>query len=310
MPYILEDLVIDRVDLVDEGANSAAFIELYKRKEQSKMNFDEILSKMKPEHAKVIQETLDTVTNDLTKAKEDLTTVTAERDNASQELAKAKDDLKAVNEDLTKAKSELKELSKSCGTDGKDDKGCGKACGKDDKGCGKACGKDDDDDKDCGKACGNDNKKANSGASFDEAEVVKGMPKEAREIFQKMQAQKNAAEEELRKAKEAEKDAKAIAKAKELKAIPVEQDKLVDILKRADADLIGVLETVNAAVEGVVLNEVGKGRSVESTDAWSRIEKKADEIVTRDSVTKAKAISTVITENPELYREYLQGGAN
>ena len=69
MPYILEDLVIDRVDLVDEGANSAAFIELYKRKEQSKMNFEEILSKMKPEHAKVIQETLDTVTNDLTKAK-------------------------------------------------------------------------------------------------------------------------------------------------------------------------------------------------------------------------------------------------
>ena len=136
------------------------------------------------------------------------------------------------------------------------------------------------------------------------------MPKEAREIFQKMQAQKNAAEEELRKAKEAEKDAKAIAKAKELKAIPVEQDKLVDILKRADADLIGILETVNAAVEGVVLNEVGKGRSVESTDAWSRIEKKADEIVTRDSVTKAKAISTVIPENPELYREYLQGGAN
>lgn len=282
MPYILEDLVIDRVDLVDEGANSAAFIELYKRKEQSKMNFDEILSKMKPEHAKVIQETLNAVTNDLTKAKEDLTTVTAERDNASQDLAKAKDDLKAVNEDLAKAKSELKKRDESDDTDGKDD----------------------------GKDGGDDTKKANSGAAFDEAEVVKGMPKEAREIFQKMQAQKNAAEEELRKAKEAEKDAKAIAKAKELKAIPVEQDKLVDILKRADADLIGILEIVNAAVEGVVLNEVGKGRSTESTDAWSRIEKKADEIVTRDSVTKAKAISTVITENPELYREYLQGGAN
>ena len=34
MPYLLEDLVITRVDLVDEGANSAAFIELYKRKER------------------------------------------------------------------------------------------------------------------------------------------------------------------------------------------------------------------------------------------------------------------------------------
>ena len=35
MPYLLEDLVIERIDLVDEGANSAAFIEIYKRKEQS-----------------------------------------------------------------------------------------------------------------------------------------------------------------------------------------------------------------------------------------------------------------------------------
>lgn len=281
MPYILEDLVIDRVDLVDEGANSAAFIELYKRKEQSKMNFDEILSKMKPEHAEVIKGVVDTLNSDLAKAKEDLTTVTAERDTVSEDLAKAKDELNAVNDELAKANSELKK---------RDDDD---AKGDDDK---------DDADKD-------DVDKANSGASFDEAEVIKSMPEAAREMFQKMQAQKDAAEEELRKAKEAEKTAEAVAKAKELKSIPVEQDKLVDIIKRADADVIGILETVNAAVEGVVLNEVGKGAGSSTTDAWSKIDKKADEIVERDSVSKAKAISTVIKENPELYREYLQGGA-
>ena len=54
MPNILTDLIIDRVDLVDEGANSAAFVELFKRKEQGNpMELSEILSKMKPEHAGV-----------------------------------------------------------------------------------------------------------------------------------------------------------------------------------------------------------------------------------------------------------------
>lgn len=264
MPYMLEDLVINRVDFVDEGANSAAFIELFKRKEQRKMNFEEILSKMKPEHSDVIKEYVDKLSEDLNKSKEDLATVTKERDDAVQERDDAKEQLNTANEDLENTKSELETL------------------------------------------------KANNGsAAFDETETMKSMPQEVRDVFEKMKLQKEAAEEEVRKAKEAEKTAEAIAKAKELKAIPYEQDKLVDIIKNANTDVLDLLTVVNAAIEGTVLDEVGKSASNTSgTDAWDKIEAKADEVASKENISKAKAISLVIKENPELYKEYLQGGAN
>lgn len=288
MPYLLEDLVIDRVDLVDEGANSAAFIELYKRKEQSAiMDIKEILSKMKPEHSAVIQTELDRLSGDVAKAKEDLTTVTAERDTATQDLEKAEEGLKAANEAKEKAESELEmfksQQSDACTCDGEvDEKGVCKACGKTKK-----------------------------NAAFDEEEVLKSMPAAARAIFIKMRTQKEAAEEEVRKAKEAEKHAEAVAKAAKLKALPIETEKLVGILKNCSADMVDVLTAINAAIEGTVFDEVGKSNAgSKCVDAWSKIEAKADEIAKRDNVTKQKAVSIAIKENPELYKEYLQGGAN
>lgn len=295
MPYILEDLIVNRVDLVDEGANSAAFIELYKRKERSEsMDVKEIISKMKPEHASVVQAAIDSAAEELKKAKEDLTAAIGERDTAQQELGKAKEDLKAANEDLKNTKSELDTLKADmpCECDGEaDENGMCKVCGK-------------------------PKKAKTKGTGFDEEETMKSMPEAAREMFAKMKAQKEAAEAEVRKAKDAEKTAEAIAKAKELKAIPVEHDKLVGILKNADANLFDLLTVVNAAIEGTVLDEVGKshtggatGKS-EADAAWAKIEAKADEVAKRDSITKAKAVSVVIKECPELYKEYLEGGAN
>ena len=288
MPYLLEDLVIDRVDLVDEGANSAAFIELYKRKERSAtMDIKEILSKMKPEHSAVIQAELDKLSGEVTKAKEDLATVTTECSTAKQDLEKAKEDLKAANEGKEKAESELETLkaqqSDVCTCDG-----------------------EEDEDGKC-KSCGKPKKKA----AFDEEETLKSMPAAARAMFVKMRTQKEAAEEEVRKAKDAEKQAEAVAKAAELKALPIESEKLVGVLKNCSADMIDVLTTINAAIEGTVLDEVGKSNpGSKGADAWSKIEAKADEIAKRDSVTKQKAVSIAIKENPELYKEYLQGGAN
>lgn len=288
MPYLLEDLVVDRVDLVDEGANSAAFIELYKRKERgATMDIKEILSKMKPEHSSVIQAELDKLSGDVMKAKEDLATVTTERDTATQDLEKAKEDLKAANEDKEKAESELETLKASipdeCDCDGEaDENGMCKVCGKPKK-----------------------------RVAFDEEETLKSMPAAARAVFIKMRTQKEAAEEEVRKAKDAEKHAEAVAKAAELKALPIETERLVGVLKSCSADMVDVLTTINAAIEGTVLDEVGKSNAgSKGADAWSKIEAKADEIAKRDSVTKQKAVSIAIKENPELYKEYLQGGAN
>lgn len=259
MSYMLEDLIVNRVDLVDEGANSEAFIELYKRKEQSKMELTEILSELKPEHADVVKSALDKAAEDLKKSQEDLATATAERDEANENL-------KVANEDLANTKSELETLKEE---------------------------------------------KAKGASAFDETETLKSMPSEVRAMFETMKAQKEAAEEEVRKAKEAEKTAEAVAKAKELKAIPVEHDKLVDIIKNANQDVLDLLSVVNAAIEGTVLDEVGKSNpNPTGADAWSKIESKADELVKNENITKAKAISLVIKDNPELYKDYLKGGAN
>jgi hypothetical protein len=80
MPNLILDLEVNRVDLVDEGANSEAFIKLYKRKESVNMDFNEILEKMKPEHREVViaelkkakEEIPEAIAADLAKAKKDL----------------------------------------------------------------------------------------------------------------------------------------------------------------------------------------------------------------------------------------------
>lgn len=258
MPNLVLDLDVNRVDLVDEGACSAAFIELYKRKEKH-MDVKEILSKMKPEHAAVIEDAIG-------KAKTEATTAVTEKETVQAELTKAKEDLAAAlkeNETLRAKQKECEENSKKDGT------------------------------------------------SFDEEETMKSMPEPARQLFAKMKAQKEAAEEELRKSKEAEIQSEAVAKAAQLKALPVETEKLVEVLKGCSPELLDMLTTINTAIEGTVLDEVGKSAGGSAgADAWSKIEAKAEEVAKRDNVTKQKAVSIAIKENPDLYKEYLQGGAN
>lgn len=241
------------------------------------MGVTEILSKMLPEHAAVIQEAIDEAAESLRQAQEALTTVTTERDEATKQCGDLQEELKAANEDLDNTKSELETLKATCGESQK------------------ACGAESQ------KACG----------AFEETETFKALPEEIKAELTKMRMQKEAAEDALRKAQDAEQTANAIAKANSLKAIPVEQEKLVGIIKGASADVLDLLTVVNAALEGVVLGEVGKNHATGGgSDAWSKIESKAAEIVANESITKAKAISRVIKENPELYKEYLQGGAN
>lgn len=286
MPYELQDLIVDRVDLVDEGANSAAFIELYKRKETPEpMDFNEILAKLKPEHAEVIQKAFEAKDEELSKARGDL-------DTANQSLADKDVELSEANEALATANTEIETLKAKSDT------------------C--ICGGETGEDGMC-QSC----HKPEKAASFDETETLKSMPEPMRAMFLKMRQQKEAAEEQVRKAAEREAENTAIAKAARLKAIPVAQDKLVGVLKNCSAEVEELLIAANDAIEATVLGEVGKNRgngadtstTNTSDEAWDKLEKRAEEVAKRDSVTKEKAMATVITENPELYREYLNGGA-
>lgn len=259
MLNLIIDLEIDRVDLVDEGANSAAFIKLYKRKEQEPiMTLEEILAKMKPEHAKVIQD-------ELAKAKQAAEVAKQEAEQklqaVSEELEKAKADYKAATE-------ELESITKS----------------------------------------------KNDGQQPNFEEVIKGLDPTVQELFKSLKAQKEAAEELARQAAEEKRTQEALAKAKELKALPVEESKLVEVMKGITPEVYEVLKAANKALEDAGLfDEVGKSKTHNPStgdEAWQQIEKKAEEIVAQENVSKAKAISIVIKRHPDLYREYLKGGAN
>lgn len=255
MPNFIIDLEVDRVDLVDEGANSAAFIKLYKRKEQEQdMTLEEILAKMKPEHAKVIQD-------ELAKAKQ-------AADNAEKKLQTVTEELEKVKADYKAATEELESVKKS--------------------------------------------KKGEQQPDFEE--VIKGLDPTVQELFKSLKAQKEAAEELARQAAEEKRNQEALAKAKELKALPVEESKLVEVMKGITPEVYEILKAANKALEDAGLfDEIGKSRTHNpstSDEAWQRIEKKAEEIAAQENVSKAKAISLVIKRHPDLYREYLKGGAN
>lgn len=283
MPNVLVDLVVDRIDFVDEGCNSAAFIEIYKRKGQEKpMELSEILSKLKPEHSTVIQQELDNTKGQLATAQNDLTKANDTIKDQAAKLATAQEDLAKANATISEQAAEL-EKSKQCTCNGEaDEKGVCKSCGKVKKGTG-----------------------------FDETEVLKSMPEALRTEFLKMRAQKEAAEEQVRKAAEEKRDAEAVAKAATLKSLPVEQEKLVSVLKSCDQSVVDILSAVAAAIDATALTEVGKSKEGQvGADAWNKIEAEAEKVAKRDSVTKQKAIATVIKEQPELYKEYLNGGMN
>ncbi len=255
----LKSLKIDRVDLVPEGANSAAFITLYKGKEGKPMEFEEILEKMKPEHAEVIR----------------------------AELEKAK---KETEEACAKA-----DVCPVCGQD---------PC---------VCEEDEEQsstEEDMSKA--EDNKRT---TSFDEDEtLLKSLSPELQEYVSKMRQQKEAAEEVAKAAIARERHAEAVNKAAELKALPIAADELVTFIEKSNDETVDMLSAIAKAIESTVLVETGSNDSGSFTasagDAWDKLEKKAAEIAKERGVTKARGMSIAIDENPDLYREYLEGGAN
>ncbi|NLI59428.1 MAG: hypothetical protein GX387_13150 [Clostridium sp.] len=251
MPNLLMDLVVDRVDLVDEGANSAAFIKLYKRKEmETGMDFNEIISKLKPEHAEIIQA-------EIIKAKTEVP------EEVAKELSDTKIELETTKAELENFKEEVKK-----------------------------------------------SKEPAQEENFEE--VLKSLDPAVQKVFKSLQAQKEAAEQVAKQLNEQKEEEEAIAKAKALKALPVEEDKLVQVVKGVSDDVYEILKSAAKVLEeSDIFEEVGKGKGDAGTvDAWSRIEKKAGEIAKRDGITVEKAIGVVINENPELYKEYLNGGAN
>lgn len=255
MPNLILDLQVDRVDLVDEGANSAAFIQLYKRKEtETDMTFEEIIAKMKPEHAAVINDVIEKAKKEAADAKKEATDAKAEADGVKKKMTDMEDEVKKA--------------------------------------------------------------KGQTSTEPDFEEVMKGLDPAVQEVFKSMRAQKEAAEAVAKAAADKAVQEEAVAKAKELKSLPVEEAKLVEVMKGITPEIHEILKAANAAIEkDVNFTEVGKSKgdnsfSVSANEAWTKIEKAADKIAEDQKISKAKAITQAVKENPELYRQYLEGGAN
>lgn len=250
MPNLMLDLEVDRVDLVDEGANSEAAIRLYKRKENDTiMGFEDIIAKMKPEHAEVIKSALQKVTADLATAKTEL-------EVATTDLAKTKEELSVATTEVAKMKEAASEEPST-------------------------------------------------------EDVIKNLDPAVQDVFKSLKAQKEAAEAVVKQLNDKKLEDEAIAKAKELKGLPVEETKLVAVVKSVSDDVYDVLKAASAAIESSdMFTEVGKANTESDSDAWSKIEKKAVELSETAKISKQKAIAHVIKDNPDLYREYLKGGAN
>lgn len=273
MTTALKRLKIDRVDLVPEGANSAAFVTLYKGKEMKPMTIEEILAKLKPEHAEVIQDTIDTVSK--------------ERDDALAQLASAEES--SAQEDVEKSAdtSEETEVEKS------------EKCPE----CGAVF---DDDTTDV-------DKEAEGTTSFDEDEtLIKSMPQEMQDFISRLQKQKDAAEQVAKEAIAREKHAEAVAKANDLKALPISTEDLVAFIEKSSDETVDMLSAISKGIEATVLAEQGTNADTvfSATDSWSKIDKLAKQYAEERNVSVAKATGMVIDEHPELYKEYLEGGAN
>jgi hypothetical protein len=258
MPNLILDLLVDRVDLVDEGANSAAHIKLYKRKEtEPVMNFEEILAKMKPEHADVINA-------EIAKAKSEIP------EDTQKEMDKLKEDNEAKDEEVKKAKKDLEEVEIA----------------------------------------------KSKSAEPDFEEVLKSLDPSVQEVFKSLKIQKDAAEQVAREAADKAATEEAITKARELKGLPVEEAKLVEVMKGITPEIHEILKSANQAiVDGGLFEEVGKSKDVSlnsgsTEEAWAKIEKAAEKIAEEQKVSKAKSITLAIKDNPDLYREYLKGGTN
>lgn len=249
MPNIVLDLKIDRVDLVDDGSNSEAFILLTKRKETVKpMTFDEIMAKLEPEHATVIKAAIDA-------AKAEVPEQTAQDLDITK---KALEESQTVCKQLQGTIDEANEMAK---------------------------------------------RKA---AEENEEELIKSLPPAAQALFSTMQKNTTEALEKLTKIADEQDKSDRLSKAKELSALPIDADKLADMLKGASPDLLVLLQGANKLIaDSAALGELGKKKAEVGGDAWDKIEKMAKEIATKESITFEEATKRVIKEQPDLYKEYL-----
>lgn len=275
---VMIDTKLDRVDLVEEGSCSEAYIMMYKGKDGalkvSKERVEAILAKMKPEYATEVREYFE---DQIEKAK----CKKSEEENA--ELDKAKEDLKAANEELQKAQDELKGANEELAKAKQDLATANKNL------------------EDVAKSKGNEEP--------DFEEVLKAAPEAMRGFLTQL---KQAQDEAVAKAKQLEEEKahnEAVAKAKELSVLPVEEQELVDLFKSKEGAVVApMLEKIAKSIsESGLLDEQGTGTNYNNNDANADIDARVEALAKSKNISKEKAMVEIFQADPEAYAKYNGG---
>lgn len=148
----------------------------------------------------------------------------------------------------------------------------------------------------------------------DEA-ILKAAPAAVREMLEKARNEADAAREELRKERDAQRDREFVQKAAAWQNLAINAAEFGPVLRRLFdlAPEIGevmekALSSADAQAEsGAIFTEIGKAAPVaEGGDAFSRVQSLAKAAVERgEAHTVEQAIVDVVTANPDLYTDYL-----
>ena len=249
MINLLEDLVITRVDLVDEGANAESFIKIFKRRGEggTSMKLEDILKSLEEEQAATVKSAIEAAI--------------AERDAAAEKLAEAEAEVVRLEGELEKAQ-EPEVLD-------------------------------------------------------EEEDVLKKVSPEVKALIEKARLQAQTAENEVKKMLDREADREAIAKAKQIEGLGSTTEEMTGVMKALSgtnkdlADKVfNILKTAHKVVEeSKAFVEVGKQHDSQLGDAdaaWALIESKAGEIAKARGITKEAAVHEAISENPDLYKQYVE----
>lgn len=148
-----------------------------------------------------------------------------------------------------------------------------------------------------------------------EEALIKSAPAPVREMLEKARVEAEAAREELRKEKEAQRDRHFIEKAKGWAHLSISAEEFGPMLRRlfdADAALGETIEKALAAANaqaesGAIFDELGKSAPViEGGDAYGKVQSLAKAAVDKgEYATVEQAIAGLVASNPDLYTDYL-----
>ena len=274
---VMIDTKLDRVDLVEEGSCSEAYIMMYKGKDGalkvSKERVEAILAKMKPEYATEVREYFE---DQIEKAK-------CKKSEEDAELDKAKEDLKAANEELQKTQDELKGANEELAKAKQDLAAANKNL------------------EDVAKSKGNEEP--------DFEEVLKAAPEAMRGFLKQL---KQSQDEAVAKAKQLEEEKahnEAVAKAKELSVLPVKEQELVDLFKSKEGAVVApMLEKIAKSImESGLLDEKGTGVNYNNNDANADIDARVEALAKSKNISKEKAMVEIFQADPEAYAKYNGG---